>query len=83
MCISPSDLRNQEEAVVWDMMCEMCRRNAERLLTQKAEEERVTTAHLSLFDLDGDDFLCEKCKTEINDYFNREYVVGNYAEGTM
>ncbi len=72
MCISPSDVRGQEEAVVWDMLCNTCKGNAEKLLTQKAEEEKVTTAHLSLFDLDGDEFLCETCKKEVNEYFERE-----------
>ena len=64
MCITSADARAEQEAMVWDILCEQCEAKAEALL-----ESRRTS---SLLDIDKDDYgFCAECTGKINDAFDR------------
>jgi hypothetical protein len=64
MCITSEDIRSEEEAMVWDILCHECNAKAGTLL----DERKV----LRLFDVDIEEYgFCSKCTGEIKDTFER------------
>ncbi len=65
MCITSEDIRSQEEAMVWDILCHDCVAKAEKLLVEKKA--------CRLFDIHIEDYgFCPKCTAEINDAFEKD-----------
>ncbi len=62
MCITSEDIRSQEEAMVWDILCHECNVKAGTLL----DERKV----LRLFDIDMEEYgFLPKCTGGINTAF--------------
>jgi uncharacterized protein (UPF0262 family) len=60
MCITSEDVRSQEEALIWDILCDECIAKAVKLL-----EERKA---IRLFDIHIEEYgFCPKCTAEIDD----------------
>jgi len=64
MCITSEDIRSQEEALTWDILCNECIARAEKLLDERKAYR--------LFDIPMEEYgFCPKCTTEINNEFDR------------
>ena len=62
MCITSEDIRSQEEAMVWDILCHECNMKAGKLLDERKA--------LRLFDIHMEEYgFCPKCTAEIKDAF--------------
>jgi hypothetical protein len=65
MCITSEDIRSQEEAMVWDILCNECVIKAEKLLVER-KGCRLFDIHIEKYG------FCPKCKAEINDAFEKD-----------
>lgn len=64
MCITSEDIRSQEEAFIWDTLCDECHAKAVKLLKKKA---------IRLYDIHMEEYeFCKKCTTEIDEAFYRD-----------
>jgi hypothetical protein len=65
MCITSDDIRSQEEALTWDILCDECYVKAVKLLEKRKA--------IRLFDIDFEEYrFCPKCTAEINDAFEKD-----------
>jgi len=63
MCVTSEDIRSQEEAMVWGILCHECNVKAGRLLDERKA--------LRLFDIDMEEYgFCPKCTADIKAAFN-------------
>ncbi len=65
MCITSEDIRSQEEAMVWDILCHDCVAKAEKLLDERKA--------FRLFDIHIEEYeFCPKCTGDINAAFEKD-----------
>ena len=65
MCITSEDIRSQEEALIWDIICDECQAKAVKLLKKRKA--------CRLFDIDMEEYgFCPRCTAEINDAFEKD-----------
>jgi hypothetical protein len=64
MCITSAEVRAEQEAMVWDILCDKCKAKAEALLEKREA--------LTLFDIDRQEYgFCPECTAQINDALDR------------
>jgi hypothetical protein len=65
MCITSEDIRSQEEAMIWDTLCNECVVKAEKLLDERKA--------FRLFDMHIEEYgFCQKCTGDINAAFEKD-----------
>jgi hypothetical protein len=65
MRITSEDIRSQEEAMIWDTLCNECVVKAGKLLDERKA--------FRLFDIHIEEYrFCPKCTAEINDAFEKD-----------
>ena len=65
MCITSEDIRSQEEALIWDIICDECQAKAVKLLKKRKA--------IRFFDIQIEEYqFCKKCTAEINETFYRD-----------
>ena len=64
MCITSEDIRSQEEALTWDILCDECYVKAVKLL-EKRKAVRLFDIHLEDYE------FCPKCTAEIEETFHQ------------
>ena len=65
MCITSEDIRSQQEAFIWDTLCDECHDKAIKLLKKRKA--------IRLFDIGIEEYeFCKKCTTEIDEMFYQD-----------
>ncbi len=65
MCITSEDIRSQQEALTWDILCDDCYGKAVKLLKKRKA--------IRLFDIHMEEYeFCKKCTAEIDETFYRD-----------
>ncbi len=65
MCIMSEDIRSQQEAFIWDTLCDECYRKAVKLI-KKRKAIRLFDIHIEEYE------FCKKCTAEINETFYQD-----------